>query len=152
MAAGRSYVLPTNSETATQAVKFLLVGLINTAVGLGTIYTLMWGLDVNPYVANMVGYSLALCTSYVLNRFWTFKAERGSKRQVVLFLAVFAISYAAQMGTLWLLITTGEVSPDFAQLGALIVYTTTNFIGNKFLTFKDPESRSEDKLDAKAVV
>lgn len=98
----------------------------------------MMGLaGIGPYLANFFGYALALASSYVLNRFWTFEYIGGDEvRSVLNFLAVFAVTFGAQMAILYLQVGGLSIDPYVAQPVAMMLYTVLNFLGNKHFTFK----------------
>jgi len=60
-------------------VRFALVGILNTALSLGTIYLLQNGLGVDYRAANAIGYALGIITSFVLNRIWTDRMSRSAR-------------------------------------------------------------------------
>ena len=73
-------------------LRFGLVGLLNTAIGLGTIYVLQLGFGVDYRLANTAGYALGIVNSFVLNRIWTFKSrDTRVARQGLLFLLVAGV-------------------------------------------------------------
>ena len=151
---GKLSGLATNSEVVRQAVKFGMVGILNTAIGLGVIYALMWGAGINPFAANMLGYSLALINSYFVNKIWTFRDKREGHGQFFVFLLVFALCYGLQLIVLWLLIKSIEMNPYIAQLLAMVVYTIVNFVGNKLITFRaaaNDQSTSEPENERTVV-
>jgi putative flippase GtrA len=118
-----------------QAIKFLAVGFITTAVTyfsfVGCLRLLGW----NEYISNAVSYILGLVNSYLLNKVWTFSSKGFSAIEIGAFLLVFGISYAAQLGSFSMLRLAG-FGPEITQILAMFPYTAVNFIGNKFLTFK----------------
>ena len=53
-------------------VRFVIVGGINTSIGLLTTWLLKWLGGLGDFPANLGGYSLGVCVSFLLNRSWTF--------------------------------------------------------------------------------
>jgi putative flippase GtrA len=120
--------------------RFLLVGVVNTAFGLGTIFALKalagWG-DVP---ANVAGYAVGLCVSFVLNRHWTF-AHRGDWRPaLVRFLLVFAVAYVANLAVLLALRDPAGVGNHAAHVAGMVVYTVIFFVGSRAFAFRDSHS------------
>lgn len=115
-------------------VRFGLVGLINTAVGLSIIFGMMY-LGTHPVLANMIGYACGLCVSYVLNSRWTFQ-EQATTRSFLLFLLTFGISYLVNLGVLIGLSTGMGVGVHLAQLAAVCSYSLTFFVLSKFVVFR----------------
>ncbi len=59
------------------ALRFALIGSINTAVDLGIFPALTGLLAMQPDRANAISYGTSIVTSFVLNRGWTFEDVRG---------------------------------------------------------------------------
>ncbi len=59
-------------------VRFLLVGIVNTIVGLSIIYVLLNGAGIGYWPATLIGNGIGAAVSYMLNRSFTF----GSRTQV----------------------------------------------------------------------
>ncbi|MCC9596333.1 MULTISPECIES: GtrA family protein [unclassified Rubrivivax] len=119
-----------------QVLRFLIVGVLNTAVGLGTIYLLKWAGGFGDVAANACGYAVGLCVSFVLNRRWTF-ADRGRRAPAVMrFLLVFAIAYGFNLLTLLHLRDAWHIDAYLAHALATVPYTVTFFLGSKFFVFR----------------
>ncbi|MBN2353695.1 MAG: GtrA family protein [Spirochaetales bacterium] len=122
-------------ETILQFGKFLLVGVANTAVGLGSILILINLLGFQYQIANIIGYALGLTCSFFLNKFFTFRSAFFRPAEIVKFLAAFAISYALQLLTLTLSHEVIKIGSNLSTLIGMAVYTMVNFLLNKFFTF-----------------
>lgn len=117
-----------------QGGRYGLVGVANTAIGLGTIYVLMYFANMTPVSANVVGYGLALTNSFILNRSWTFKSDRKGIGTIVRFLAVFLLAYSSQI-VLLVFLLHADVDAYPAQAMATVGYVVIGFFGNKYITF-----------------
>ncbi len=145
----------TDSETVRQAsaiiqlVKYGVVGALNTIVTLVVIFLCKSMLNINPYVANAIGYVAGVINSFIWNRAWVFKAGDGSiSRQAMKFLVGFAVCYLLQFGVVWVLnqSTFGDIRLNLAgfilsgygiaTIIGMIVYTLSNFLFNRVVTFK----------------
>ena len=132
-----------------QLFKYGVVGALNTILTLIVIFLCKSMLDMNPDVANAIGYVAGVINSFLWNRAWVFKAGDGSiSRQAVKFLVGFAVCYILQFGVVWVLnqSTFGDIRLDLAgfvlsgygiaTLIGMIVYTLSNFLFNRVVTFK----------------
>ncbi|MEL6266900.1 MAG: GtrA family protein [Pseudomonadota bacterium] len=119
-------------EDVMEAIRFGLVGIVNTAAGLGTIYLAMW-FGVAPVPANMIGYAVGIVVSFTLNRLYTFKGPTRPGA-VLRFLVCFAISYGVNLAVLTTVLALG-VSPWLAQPIAMVSYTGCFFLISKFYVF-----------------
>lgn len=122
-----------------QAVKFGLVGVLNTVID----YAVYSGLLFIPFfkryyvLAQAVGYAAGLCNSLVLNKRWTFaQREAMTKVQLLLFLAV---NLAALLVSTLVLVLTQEtlgMNPYLGKIVATVFSMAVNFIGNKLIVFR----------------
>ncbi len=123
-----------------KAFKYGIVGLSNTALTLSIIFVLRRILGFNLFFANGCGYAAGLANSFFWNRRWTFKAhDQGVFRQLVLFLAMWGLSYGIQLGSLYILESSSPWSEEITTLLAMICFTGVNFILNNFVTFRGQE-------------
>jgi len=119
-----------------QGSKFLLVGILNAVIGLGVIYSTYNLLGLNYKLANVLGYGCGIVNSFIWNRRWTFKSKKDPKPQVLLFFLMFGVSYGFNLGATVLCVEVIGIPPNIAQLVGIFFYTTSNFFGNKFVTFR----------------
>jgi putative flippase GtrA len=70
-----------------QLVRFLLVGVSNTALTLAA-YTLLVHAGVPPVVASAIAFGAGAVNGYRLNRTWTFHTPRGGPRAGARYVAV----------------------------------------------------------------
>lgn len=134
----------TRAETA-KPLKFLIVGVGNTAVGISVIFLIKWigGTDI---VANVFGYMAGLTLSFTLNRKWTFRHSGTVLSGTLRFLAVFGIAYMANLFTVLSLIKIDHVNSYLAQILGMLSYTVTFYLGARFYAFPsapDGQSRVE---------
>lgn len=123
-------------RTAAEMLRFAVVGGINTALTLGII-TLLYDVLHVPYLAaNGTGYVLGFVNSFVMNRSWTFRSRGDWRREGLLFVGAFALSYAVQLGAFMAFSEWLGLRPELAQLPAMVVYTGCNFVLNKIVTFR----------------
>lgn len=132
----------------TQFVKFCLVGAMNTLVTLCTIFICKSLLGVNEYIANAFGYVLGVINSFLWNKQWVFHSNGRFGREAMKFTIGFIICYSLQLLTVVSLNTSsfGDLEVDtgiivisgygFATLIGCGVYTLTNFLYNRLITFK----------------
>lgn len=124
------------------AARFGLVGIANTLVGLAVI-ALLLHFGAGDYLANAVSYAIGICLSFVLNRTFTFRVRgRVAAHEVHRFLAVFAISYAANLGVLTLMRAAGFAETLIAQGAAMIAYSTVFFLLSRRFVFGPRPSAS----------
>ena len=76
-----------------QAVRFGVVGALNTLVDYGLFYIFISMINLHKSAAQVFATAAAMCCSFFLNRRWTFeKGGRGSTSEIVKFLIVNFVS------------------------------------------------------------
>ena len=119
-----------------QFIKFAIVGVLNSAIQY-LVFLFLYSLTGTPYLlASIIGYLAGMINSYILNRRWTF----GSRSQKLFtelsrFVAVNLVSLGVNLGLLYLLVSTGVMIPQWAQVVAIVGSTLVNFVLNKVWTF-----------------
>ncbi len=126
-----------------QAVKFGLVGVLNTALTLFIIWLLYSVFKTNYYTANAIGYLAGFTNSFVLNKIWTFESKGNVFTESLLFIFVFFLSYGVQVFVLWFCMSKLNFSVVVSQGIAMCGYTGVNFLGNKFITFGGVNEKAE---------
>lgn len=124
------------NDLIIQVFKFGAVGLINTLIGLSSIYALMYFFSASPVTANAFGYAIGLIVSYILNRVWTFNRNNSKPHSIKKFILVAAVAYILNLAIV-LLITTSTPNNNayLAQLAGIVFYTVTMFLGCRLFVF-----------------
>ena len=136
-------------KTIIQFIKYMLVGCLNTGITLGVIFLCKSLLGINPYVSNALGYVAGLINSFIWNKNWVFKSQKGYSREAIKFAVGFGVCYALQLLVVYALNSTAFGAYEWQIFGILtlsgygvatllgnVVYTLANFIYNRFVTFK----------------
>jgi putative flippase GtrA len=126
-------------------LKFLIVGVLNTFVGIGLMLLLKNGLDWPFWYATFTGNAIGAAVSYLLNRTFTFKSKVpfriGGPRFILVVLACYFLSFSVSRMITGAMdsLTFGQFyldSDNIAILLGSILYTVTNFIGQRSFVFK----------------
>jgi putative flippase GtrA len=145
-----------------QLLKFILIGVSNTAIDL----IVTWALQklfgtfsdaaiLTYYLPKIIGYGCGIANSYIWNSRWTFREERRrDAREILLFIAVNLVTLGLSLGLMflfknvcgldaWWMRTLGEnwftkiISGDFfCTLLSTGIALLVNFAGNKLLVFR----------------
>jgi len=125
-----------------QAVRFIIVGVLNTLVDLGAFYLLSLIPGMPHEVAKAVSYILGICNSFVWNKYWTFSARRSErgKREFAVFFLVNLPPLAVNVvvfTSLGLWIDCGTLGVRMAKaFAAAVVSVTWNFVGSRYIAFR----------------
>lgn len=128
--------------------KFLLVGVINTIVGTGSMFLFYNVFHFSYWVSSASNYILGGTCSYFLNKYFTFKDNKKSFIQILFFIvnlvACYYIAYFFSKVLIYKIISSysENVKDNVAMLTGEILYTIINFLGQKLLVFKN---NGEDK-------
>lgn len=120
-----------------QFVRFLFVGTFNTALGYAIIFFCMYAIELSAIISNLIGYGVGLISSYILNRFFTFRSKADSRSEVVRFIIVFLVSYLSNLAFLVLFINFLHVHEGVSQIFAGIVYVGVSYLLNKYYVFSN---------------
>ncbi|TFH44546.1 MAG: GtrA family protein [Lysobacterales bacterium] len=124
-----------------QFLRFLTVGVINTIVGYCVIFACMYLAKMSAESSNVTGYAVGLIASYILNRRYTFNSKQNRRSEIIRFLTVFVVAYAANFAVLVLLIHTLGLHEGASQILAGLVYVVASFIMNKYYVFQTVDGR-----------
>ncbi|WP_455497441.1 GtrA family protein [Coprobacter sp.] len=124
-------------KTISQIIKFIIVGCINTGLSLAMFYILYNLFNINEYISNLIAYIVGLINSFFWNKLWVFRKNGGNIiREAMYFFIIFAVCYGIQFICFRTLVEYYQINANWAQIPAMIVYTITNYILNRFITFK----------------
>lgn len=128
------------------AIRFILVGILNTLVGLSVIYAAMYFFDFGIKSANIIGYLVGLIFSFTLNKKWTFKSKHRIGSSLIRYLIVIGIAYVANLQTVLFSASYLKMSPYWAQLMGVFPYALIGYLGCKFFAFPDKSAPSSRLL------
>jgi putative flippase GtrA len=119
-----------------QFLKFGTVGVSNTLIALAVYYTLIFA-GLHYLLANIVAFAISVCNAYFWNSRFVFKQEsRDGPRMFLKTLASYGSTALLGTALLFLLVDILLVSQWIAPLVSLCITIPTNFLLNKFWTFK----------------
>jgi putative flippase GtrA len=116
-------------------LRFLAVGVLNTCVGLGTIYACKYFFSLGDVAANLIGYAVGLTNSFLWNRRWTFSHSGDTTGTIIRFMATFVVAYAANLVAVLLLTRGVGVNSYLAHALATAPYTVIFYLGSRHYVF-----------------
>ena len=136
--------------TAVQLVKYGLVGVSNSLITLIVIFVCDEVLGLKLMLADVIGYVAGVINSFIWNKNWVFKSHNHRLRyELSLFLTGFLLCFALQFLTVLLLrnpmkelelsafgIPTDTMGEYAAVCIGMVVYTLSNYVFNRCLTFR----------------
>jgi putative flippase GtrA len=130
-------------------VRFLLVGVVNTIVGLSSMYLFLHGFSFSYWVSTFLGNVIGACVSYVLNRSFTFKSNAAVgtsmlRFAIVILICYFISYYLGEKIALFLFAKISFLGTKYAADGAVLfgtgIYTITNYLGQRLFVFKQRQA------------
>ena len=123
--------------------RFGIVGVIRTFLGIIIVFVPynLWG--VNYILCNIIGYSIGLITGFILHKKWVFKSQGEWHKEVVPYLVTFGIGYLVNIILLLFSVEKLGLNKNLSQVIAICGFTITNYLGNKFWTFRKGQKSIE---------
>jgi putative flippase GtrA len=117
-------------------IKFGIVGGSGVVVDFFFTWLFKEKFNVQKYVANALGFSIAASTNWFLNRIWTFNSQNPELLlEYTQFIFVSLIGLGINSLVLWLLTDKLKFNFYLSKLGAIAVTTVWNFFANYLYTF-----------------
>ena len=123
-------------------LRFLVVGVINTLVGCGTMFLLYNWAHCSYWLSSAANYVVGGIVSFFLNKYFTFRKKGWSWSQVVKFAINVAVCWLLAYGLakpLVLRILEGQslwLQENVAMLVGMCLYTVLNYLGQRFFAFR----------------
>ena len=130
--------------------RFILVGLVNTAVGYGVMFGLYnlaglhtWG-DTGYWLSSAANYIVGSVVSFFLNKHFTFRSREKGAGVVLRFALNIAVCWALAYGLakpvmVWLLSGTGwsqQLQGNLSMLAGSGLFVFLNYFGQRFFAFR----------------
>ena len=123
-------------------LKFILVGMVNTLVGMAIMFGLYNLAHCSYWVSSAANYILTSILSYFLNKYFTFQNRERSVGQVVRFAVNIAVCYGLVYGIakplcLQLLANASTtVRDNVSMLVGMCLFTGLNYLGQRLFAFR----------------
>ena len=137
-----------------QFIKFGIVGVSNTLVGLGIYYLCFYAFGWYYQIGNVLSFIISVSNSYYWNSKYVFKmGERRSFSQhisaYVKTLTAYGSTFLLSTFLLWFWVEAAGISEGIAPLINLCITIPLNFVINKFWTFRKKENGDAPEGSAK---
>jgi putative flippase GtrA len=119
-----------------QFIKFGLVGLSGMIIDFGSTWLLKEKVKLHPYLANSIGFSLAVVNNFTWNKYWTFQnASTAVSEQFAWFAGISIIGLLLNNLAIYLLTNRLNLHFYLAKVIATGLVMCWNFIANYQFTF-----------------
>jgi putative flippase GtrA len=123
------------SESLSQFVRFLIVGIGNTVLSF-IAYRLLLAISTPYVIAAFLGFGVGALNGYIFNRRWTF-AARDTTRARILYVAVQGAGAVSTSLLVLLFVRGAGAGKVTAYLLAIPPVTVCMFLANRVWTFAD---------------
>jgi putative flippase GtrA len=121
--------------------KFILVGIINTAVGSAIMFSLYNIAHLSYWVSSACNYFFGSILSFFLNKYFTFTIKEWNLFMIAAFILNIAISYFIAYGLAkplmnYLLHSKPQnIRENVALFAGMCLFTGLNYLGQRFVVF-----------------
>jgi putative flippase GtrA len=129
--------------------KFIIAGVINTAVGSGIMFGLYNGAHLSYWYSSACNYILTSILSFFLNKYFTFGVRHWSAFMAAMFVLTIAFSYLIAYGVSkpamnYLLRNSPQkIRENAALLTGMCLFTGINYLGQRLVVFKKNTAKEE---------
>ena len=126
-------------------LRFLIVGVVNTLVGMAIMFGLYNLAGASYWVSSAANYVLTSILSFFLNKYFTFRNRERSWSQVLRFAVSIAVCYLLAYGIakplcLRLLAhATVTVRDNVSLFVGMVLFTGLNYLGQRLFAFKETD-------------
>lgn len=120
---------------------FLLVGGVGFTVDAAALVALTHGLGLDPYLARVLSFAVAVSATYALNRAWSFRARASARRgrEYVRYVAVQLVGVAINFACFAICIEAVALFAAWPVLALAVgsgVAMAWNYAGARLFTFR----------------
>ena len=126
-------------------LRFLIVGVVNTLVGMAIMFGLYNLAGASYWVSSAANYVLTSILSFFLNKYFTFRNRERSWSQVLRFAVNIAVCYLLAYGIakplcLRLLAhATVTMRDNVSLFVGMVLFTGLNYLGQRLFAFKETD-------------
>ena len=128
--------MPLDISFLLKFIRFSFVGAAGMGMDFGVTYLCKEKWARQKYVSNSLGFCVAVCFNYFLNRYWTFSSTNPRiGEEFVLFLMISLAGLIINNMLLWMFHDKVKIRFYYAKLLAIGITAAWNFLCNYFITF-----------------
>ena len=131
-----------------KAIKFLIVGVVNTLFGCGLMFILYNCFGVNYYISSFCNYFFGSILSYFLNKYFTFQYKKKNIKTIIKFIINIILCYLLAYGLVRKIIKIILVNQsiklidNISMFGGMVVFVVLNYFSQRFIVFTDKNKKN----------
>jgi putative flippase GtrA len=131
-----------------EKIRFLVVGVWNTAFGIGLYTVLVTVLGEDKYLLLVIPVNIiAITQNFILYKFVVFRSKGHYVREYFRFYIVYGPAVLVNLFVLPMLVKWAGLDPRIAQFLFTFVVVFISWFGHKYFTFRTPTEQVEE-IDA----
>lgn len=123
-----------------EQINYILFGGLTTAVSIGSFGYCTMAMRMNPLLANVVSWILAVLTAYITNRIWVFHSTNhgfvACLKEIVEFCAGRLLTLGMEEFMIYLFITRMGLNSLVVKLAVQVIVVVVNYILSKMVIFR----------------
>ena len=124
--------------------RFIVVGIMNTIIGVAAMFIAYNVFHLGYWISSACDYIIGSIFSYFANKYFTFKSEKKSGKEVIRFainiVVWYFLAYGVAQPLMDMLLGNMELSISiFEQLSMILgmcIFIVLNYFGQKFFVFR----------------
>ena len=123
--------------TIIKFIKFLSVGLSGMIIDFSITYICKEKLEINKYISNSLGFSIAAISNFFLNKHFTYQSNSSNiATEFYWFMGISTISLFIYNGIVWIGINKLNFKFYSSKMLAIFFITFWNFFAHLLITFR----------------
>lgn len=123
-----------------ELLKYLIVGIITTAINIAVFYLFDTILNFHYLIANFISIAVSIVFAFFMNKKYVFEKKRATVKEAwnefILFVSFRAISGVVDMATMGVFVSLLNLNENSAKLITQFIIVSMNYIFSKFYIFK----------------
>ena len=133
--------------------RFIVVGIMNTLIGMAAMFVAYNVFHLGYWLSSAMDYLIGSIFSYFANKYFTFRSEKKSGREVVRFvvniIVCYFLAYSIAQPAMGILLGNLNLSvaifEQISMLFGMCIFVVLNYFGQKFFVFrKHGDEKGED--------
>ena len=121
--------------------RFAVVGAIATATHAAVFTAAIEAAHVEPVLATVLAFIIAMFTGFVLNRRWTFAVRDAPAQRLWRYAFAALAGLALNAAIMFCVVHMLHASPYFGLVAAIVIVPPVSFALNHFWVFREPAAR-----------
>lgn len=123
-----------------EVLRYLISGVLTTAVSFGTYTLFTRGAGLSYYKANVISWICAVLFAYVINKAYVFQSKKKGAGAVGAQMAGFFLSRLLSLGlemlVLYIMVSMADINDLIAKVCAQVIVVIANYLLSKLLIFR----------------